>query len=147
MGSGPDEASDGGGCFLDLEFGFGASGGERLTDAVLEVVFEQLKGDGLEGLGGGGDLGEDVDAVLVLVDHSLQAADLSLDPAQPAQHLVLVGRVAGHLMTSVPLCLQQLSYPLPVFLMNLGSGLTAAPASAAWAGPRDPLPAVSGRAA
>src|SRR5690606_13428888 len=54
----------------------------RVGDAVAQVLLQQLQGEGLQGLGGGGHLGEYVDAVDVLVDHALQAADLSLDAAQ-----------------------------------------------------------------
>ena len=42
-----------------------------------------------------GDLGEDVDAVAVLVDHPLDAADLSLDAAQALGELVLRRGVAA----------------------------------------------------
>ena len=59
-----------------------------------QVVVEQLEGHGLEGLGGGGDLLEDVDAVPVLVDHALQAPDLAFDPAQALLDGVLVVDVA-----------------------------------------------------
>src|SRR5690606_2194965 len=59
------------------------------------------------------DLGEDVDAVLLLVDHLLQATCLPLDPAQPLQVGVLVADVSvvvglrlGH-----SLVLQPSSYP------------------------------------
>src|SRR4029079_14211727 len=41
-----------------------------------------------------GDLGQDVDAVLLLVDHPLQATGLPLDPAQPLEDVVLVAEVA-----------------------------------------------------
>jgi hypothetical protein len=36
------------------------------------------------------DLREDVDAVLLLLDHPLQSADLALDATQPLEDLVLV---------------------------------------------------------
>ena len=42
----------------------------------------------------GGDLGEDVDAVLLLVDHPLQAARLALDATQPPEVVVLLMDVA-----------------------------------------------------
>src|SRR6476620_4266171 len=50
----------------------------------------QLEGERLQRLGGGRHLGEDVDAVLVLLNHPLQAADLALDPPQPLEVAVLV---------------------------------------------------------
>ena len=51
---------------------------------------------GLQGLGHGGDLGEDVDAVDVLVDHPGDAADLALDAAQALEVVVLGVGVAVH---------------------------------------------------
>ena len=46
------------------------------------MFLEQFEGEGLQRLGRSRDLSQDVDAVLVLFDHVLQPADLSLDPAQ-----------------------------------------------------------------
>ena len=47
-----------------------------------------------------GDVGEDVDAVAVVVDHPLDAAHLSLDPVQTVHERLLVdgvpGSVTGH---------------------------------------------------
>ena len=40
--------------------------------------------------------GEDVDAVLVLVHHPLDAADLPLDTAEPVLQVLLVHAVTGH---------------------------------------------------
>ena len=87
------------GGLLDLEIdGFGPKVRIRLgggaDNAVADVFFHQAQADGVQGLGHGGDLGEDVDAVLVLVDHPGDAADLALDPLEPAQVGVLVGGVA-----------------------------------------------------
>ncbi len=48
----------------------------------------------MQGLVDGGDLGEDVDAVDVLVDHALDAAYLPFDAAQALEVGVLVGSVA-----------------------------------------------------
>src|SRR5215211_1316819 len=42
------------------------------------------------------DLGEDVNAISVLVDQPLQPADLTLNPAQTQLQLVLVRRIAPH---------------------------------------------------
>ena len=42
------------------------------TTQCDDVVLEQAEADGLQCLGDGGDLGEDVDAVGVLFDHPLQ---------------------------------------------------------------------------
>ena len=49
---------------VDLGVGFGAAGAGGVGDAVAEVVVEEAEGDGFQGGGDGGDLGEDVDAVL-----------------------------------------------------------------------------------
>ena len=53
----------------------------RVDDAVGEVVVEQADGDCIEGGLDGGHLREDVNAVFVLGDHALQAADLAFDAA------------------------------------------------------------------
>ena len=79
---GPDEPRDRLGGFPDFLVRGVAAFGHRLGDAVAEVLLKQAERDRLQGLSGGRDLGEDVDAVLVLVDHPLQAADLAFDPAQ-----------------------------------------------------------------
>src|SRR5690554_3635204 len=50
--------------------------------AVAEVVAHELLADAPERLVDGGDLGHDVGAVPVLLDHTLEAPDLPLDPAQ-----------------------------------------------------------------
>ena len=47
-------------------------------------------------------LREDVDAVLVLLDHALQPADLPLDPAETILQVLLVHRVAVHRAASHP---------------------------------------------
>ena len=90
FGSGPDEARDRVGGFLDL--GGRVTGPRGVDDAVREMVLEQPDGDSLQGALGGGDLGQDIDAVRVLVDHPLQPADLPLDAPQPAEQGGLVAR-------------------------------------------------------
>ena len=49
---------------------------------MVGVVVEQAERDLVERRLHGGDLGEHVDAVAVLVDHPLDAADLAFDAAQ-----------------------------------------------------------------
>ena len=61
---------------------------------MSQVVFEQAEAHGVQRFRGRGDLGEDVDAVLVLLDHAGDAADLTLDAAQTLQVGVLGGSVA-----------------------------------------------------
>jgi hypothetical protein len=65
---------DRGGAFGDASVGVGVVG-----DAVAEVLVEQPDGDGSQGVLDRGDLGEDVEAVGVLVDPALEAADLASD--------------------------------------------------------------------
>ena len=72
-----------------------------------QVVVEQLQGHGLQSLGRGRDLLEDVDAVAVLVHHALNASDLALYPAQP----LLQGVLAVDVTRSHGLLL---SYPIPL---------------------------------
>jgi hypothetical protein len=79
--SGPDQTGDRVRGLLDLLGRAVAAFGQRLADAVAEVLLKQAEGDGLQGLGGRRDLREDVDAVLILLDHPLQAADLAFDAA------------------------------------------------------------------
>src|SRR5689334_9870787 len=71
----------------------------RVHDAVGEVILEQPDCDGVQGALRGRDLGEDVDAVGVLVDHPLQAADLSLDPPETAEQCTLVTGVTVRAVT------------------------------------------------
>src|SRR5215218_6726372 len=93
-GSGADEAGDGLGGLADLLVGLAAAGLGRLDDAVAQVFLEQAQRDRLQGLRHGRDLGEDVDAVLLVLDHPLQAAGLALDPAQALEVVVLAVDVA-----------------------------------------------------
>ncbi len=94
--SGPNEPGDRFGGFLQLLGGFRAALFDGLGDAVAQVVFHQAQRDGLQGPGHGGHLGEDVDAVGVGFDHALQAAHLTLDPAQPLEVSIFVLRIAAH---------------------------------------------------
>ena len=63
--------------------------------AVTRVIVEQPEGDLVEGGLHGGDLGEHVDAVAVVLDHALDAADLALDPGEAVEELRLGRRVAA----------------------------------------------------
>jgi hypothetical protein len=73
----------------------GALAGVGVDDAVGGVLVEQPQGDLVQRGLDGGDLGEHVDAVAVLVDHLLHAADLPLDAPQSRLKLVLGGAVAA----------------------------------------------------
>src|SRR3954462_2525289 len=68
-----------------------------IDDAVARVVVEQPQRDLVERGLDRGDLGQHIDAVAVLVDHALDAADLALDAAQALAELVLGGGVAARL--------------------------------------------------
>src|SRR4051794_33855355 len=104
--SGTDEPGDGGRRLGDLGVGGGpvvvGTAGDRIADAVAQVVVEQAESHRLQGLGGRGDLGEDVDAVGVVLDHPRDAAHLTLDPLESSEDLVLVAGVARHALT-IPL--------------------------------------------
>src|SRR5204862_2691403 len=91
-----DESGDGGRRLGHLLVGGPAAGRDGVGDAMGQVIVEQFDGDRLQRLGGGRDLVEDLDAVLVLVDHALKAADLTLDPAEALLHGLLVVRISGH---------------------------------------------------
>ena len=68
---------------VELGLGLGLVGArDRVGDAVAHVAVEDVDRHLLERRLDGGDLGEDVDAVGVLVDHPLEAPDLALDPAE-----------------------------------------------------------------
>ena len=59
-------------------------------DAVGDVVVQDLEGHALERGLDGAHLGQDVDAVAVVVDHALDPAHLSLDAVQALLERVLV---------------------------------------------------------
>ena len=94
MGLGLDEARDGRGRLVD--FGLRGLVGfvRRRDDAVVHVVFEQVDRDRIERGLDGGDLREDVDAVLALRDHALQAAHLAFDAAQAREMILGVAVVS-----------------------------------------------------
>lgn len=76
------EASDRVHCFADLWFLNAVLGCCCLGEAMMEMSFQKEECHGLEGMGGGRDLGEGVDAVGLFLDHPGDASDLSLDPAK-----------------------------------------------------------------
>src|SRR5690606_25927252 len=88
--SGPQHAGDGLGRFLDLRVDLVAALDGRVRAAVAQMLLQQLQRERLQGLGGGGHLGEYVDAVDVLVHHPLQSADLALDTAQAFEVFLLL---------------------------------------------------------
>src|SRR5690625_3323446 len=95
-GSGPHEPCDRVAGLADLLRALLLRGAGGVDHAVAQVVLDQAEPDGLECAGDGGDLGEHVDAVDVLVDHAGDAADLALDAAHPAGVVLLGAAVSGH---------------------------------------------------
>src|SRR5215470_14482151 len=93
-GLGPNEPRDCRRSLTDLLGGSLVPGSDRVRDAMTEVIFQQADRDGLQRLRDGRDLGQDVDAIGIVVDHPLQPAYLSLDAPQPRTVLVLVLGVA-----------------------------------------------------
>src|SRR6266536_756289 len=59
------------------------SRGKRFRNAMIHVVVEHLEGEIFESRVDGGNLGEDVDAVAIVLDHPLDPAHLPLDPVEP----------------------------------------------------------------
>src|SRR3954462_11494829 len=92
--SGADEPRDGLGGLAHLLVGLAATGRGRLEEAGAHGLLEQAEGDRLEGLRHGRDLGEDVDAVLLVLDHPLETPGLALDAAQALEVVVLAVDVA-----------------------------------------------------
>src|SRR5512133_1149409 len=79
-GSAPaDEPPDGGHHLVGAIDALRALGAHH---AVARVVVEQAERDLVERGAHGADLGEDVDAVAIVLDHALDAADLAFDAAQ-----------------------------------------------------------------
>src|SRR6266511_651567 len=68
--------------------------GQRARHAVPHVVVEDLERQRLEGGIHRGDLRDDVDAVAVVLDHPLDAADLPFDSVETLDERVLVLGVA-----------------------------------------------------
>src|SRR5680860_598491 len=82
-------------CVVDAaKSGGGAAGLRRVDHAVAHVLLEQAQCHGLQRLRHRRDLGEDVDAVLLVVHHPLQPTRLALDPAQALEVVVLAVDVA-----------------------------------------------------
>ena len=94
MGLGLDEARDGRSRLVDFGLRDLVGFARRRDDAVVHVVFEQVDRDRIERGLHGRNLREDVDAVLALRDHALQAAHLTLDAAQARKMILGVAVVA-----------------------------------------------------
>ena len=68
---------------------FGISARDRVLDAGIHVVLQDLALDLAKRGLHGGDLGENVDAITLLADHARDASHLPLDPGKPLQALLL----------------------------------------------------------
>jgi len=90
----PDESLDGAVQLFDL--GAAPPGADGLGDAALGVIRKQQQRDAVERRLGGSDLGQNVDAVPVGLDHLLDTPDLAFHPAKAGLDLFLVGGVSGH---------------------------------------------------
>src|SRR5258708_16692441 len=90
------------------------------------MVLNRAKRHRLQGAGGGGHLGQDVDAVLLILDHLLQPADLALDPAQPLKVVLLVGGVPVHavLRPATAPCRHLVTLPNPRTVLGMTTTIT-----------------------
>src|SRR5439155_6335592 len=81
-----------------LRCGSPVSGGERTGNAVLHVVVEDRQREALEGGRDRTELGKDVDAVAVVLDHALDPPHLPFDAVQALDEcgFVLGVAVGGH---------------------------------------------------
>src|SRR6516164_10333674 len=93
-GSGTNQAGDRGGGFGQLVVGVVAALGHGAGDAVAEVLVEQIQRHRTQGAVRRADLGEDVDAIFVFIDHAGDSANLALDAAQPLGVIVLLLRIS-----------------------------------------------------
>ena len=94
----PDDVDD----LVDVLVGLAPLGGG--PDAAADVVLEDQDRQRVDGRPERGGLLEDVDAVLLALDHPGDAADLALHPRQAADELGLVLRVAVAEMARVGRC-------------------------------------------
>src|SRR4030095_5101255 len=78
-----------------LELLLALAAADGVVDAMLDMVLEHLVLHLLEGGPYGLQLGQDVDAVALLIDHPLNAAHLALDAAQASAAGTLCLRLHG----------------------------------------------------
>src|SRR5438132_372853 len=148
--SGPDQPGDRLGRLADLRVRHLAPLGGRLGHAMAEMVLHQAERHRLQRPGRRRYLGQDVDAVLVFLNHLLQAADLALDAAKPHEVGLLVRGVpvalaAGAVTFISPCCL-----PLVPGYLSYVAGMSGAEAQRSadpLAPPGGTSPSVAGAAA
>lgn len=91
--SGADEPTDRVAGFPNFRRGLVSSQFCGVEDAVLEVVVEKADGDDLQCPGERADLGQDIDAVFLVVDHFGNTAGLPLNASHALEVLVFVADV------------------------------------------------------
>ena len=69
---------------------------QAVGDAGFQVVADDQLADPAQGLVDGRDLGQDIEAVLLFLDHFAQAAELAFDNCQPSPGAFLDFFVNGH---------------------------------------------------
>jgi hypothetical protein len=67
-----------------------------MSDAVAHVLVQQAKRHPLQGFGGGAHLGENVDAIHIVFNHSLETTNLALNPPEALDVRILVQGVSVH---------------------------------------------------
>ena len=95
--SATDESGDRVGGLTELDVSLTAAETSRLDHTVVHVLLEQPEGDSLQRLVDRRDLGQDVDAVGVALNHPGDALDLALDAPQPLAVRLRALRVAHKL--------------------------------------------------
>src|SRR5699024_10149063 len=70
---------------LQLDLGFFSAFASGIEDAVTEVVVDQSQRNVLERAVQSGDLGEDVDAVDILIDHPRDSTGLAFDALEAVE--------------------------------------------------------------
>ena len=72
--------------FRDFPALLGAiAGSDRVLDAMGDMVAQEFFLHAAKGSADGGNLRDDVDAIMILLDHPAKAADLALDPGEPLE--------------------------------------------------------------
>jgi hypothetical protein len=80
---GTNQARDGGARLCHELIAFQPLSLASPRNAIAYVVLEQTHRNTLERAVGGRDLGQNIDAVTVLLNHALEAPYLAFDPSQP----------------------------------------------------------------
>lgn len=92
---GADQAGDGLGSLFHLLVGLLPTLGGSLADAVVHMVIQKRQSHRLQSAGGGRNLGKDVDAVGIGLDHLLNGPDLTFDTPKSGDGSLLVAGISG----------------------------------------------------